>query len=461
MPMVPVVKFWSTQTGISLADLKQALQSGSKGRWIVPTADAGAIGAALGITLAPAVQRGDAAAIRSAVKGGASGILRASDVTPSVRALAIDGAALFGETRLRDGGQWPLTIPTPAGSKGWNQAATWTLLAGGDMFLDRGVYRMVVKQGLGTNYPFDGGTAIVTGHHCCGVYVTKYHVPDVQKTGNAGAVRALTQGADLAIANLETPIPDDWVYHAHGFVFNGDPSLLRTFTDAGIDWVTLANNHILDAGPSGIADTRKNLAAAGLGFGGAGRDTAQAGQVSYLHAGSACVGIVACVAVGAFAGPSSAGGLPCQDQYVVPRIREARQKADVVIVFAHWGQDATVQQPRRTPLPSQRALATDWVAAGADLILGAHSHLAGGMDDIDGHVVLYSLGNFIFDQDWWTDTAESFLPEMTFAGDTLAQLTLHPFVLPDWAQPNLLDPATDDGAAILRDVKQASPNLGW
>ena len=64
---------------------------------------------------------------------------------------------------------------TPA----WDQSTTWTLLAGGDIFMDRGVYREVVKQKKGVDWPFDGGTATVTGHHCCGVYVTTHEIPDV------------------------------------------------------------------------------------------------------------------------------------------------------------------------------------------------------------------------------------------------------------------------------------------
>ncbi len=466
MPVVPVVGFWSTVTDISTQQLTAALE-GRDSTWtkvIVPAADRDAIGTALGIQVAGSVGTGSAAATRAAVKGGALGFMRASDVTPAVRALSIDGKALFGEQRVKNAGEWPLSISLPASAAGaWDQSKSWTLLAGGDMFLDRGVYREVVLAGKGVDYPFDGGTAIVTGHHTGTGYVKGYPVPDVQLTGNAGAVRALTQGADLSIANLETPVPDNWVYHAHNYVFNGDPSLLPMFTNAGFDWVTIANNHILDAGASGIADSRKNLAAAGLGFGGAGKNITQAGQISNLQARGTRVAIIACDAVGALAGANSAGGLPCNDRYVVPRIQEARQSADVVIVFPHWGIDATVQHVSdpRSPTSSQRSLAADWLAAGADLILGSHSHFAGAIDDIDGHVVLYSLGNFIFDQDYWTDTSESFLPEMTFEGNRLVQLTLHPFVMRDQAQPNLLNPATDDGAALLKAVRNASTGLGW
>jgi poly-gamma-glutamate capsule biosynthesis protein CapA/YwtB (metallophosphatase superfamily) len=383
--------------------------------------------------------------------------MRASDVGPSVRALSIDGAALFGESRVKQTADWPLTLTVQATlNQAWDQAKTWTLLAGGDMFLDRGVRRMVVDHGNNADYPFDGGTAIVTGHHCCGVYVTIHPVADVQLTGNKGAVRDLTRNADLTIANLENPVPDNWVYHAHDYIFSGDPGLLSMFTNAGIDWVTIANNHIRDYGSQGVIDTRKNLAAAGLGFGGAGKDVAEAGKVSYLDANGTKVAIIACVDVGAYATATSAGGLPCRSSLVVKDIKQAKRQAAAVIVFAHWGHEYS-----RIPLSSQRDLAKAWVNAGATMILGAHTHVAGAIEEIDGHVVVYSMGDFIFDQDWWTITMESFLPEMTFESGRLVQMTLHPFVMADQAQPNLLDPATDDGKALLNAIRKASTHLDW
>lgn len=463
MPIVPVVGFWSTATDISTADLRAALQ-GQTTTWAkvsVFAPDRDAIGQALGVTIASSVQGGDAAAVGDAAKGGALGLLRASDVGPGVRALAIDGKALFGEARVTQLSDFPLVVTVRAPlDQAWDQAGTWTLLAGGDMFLDRGVRRMVLGHGNNVDYPFDGGTARVTGHHCCGQYVTSYVIPYVQLTGNAGAVRALTSGADLTIANLEDPVPDNWVYHAHDYIFSGDPSLLPMFKNAGVDWVTIANNHIRDFGSSGVADTRKNLAAAGLGFGGAGRNITEAGQISYLPVNSIKVAIIGCMASppgpGAWATVASAGALPCKNAYVLPRIAEARRKADVVIVFAHWGIEYN-----RTPLNSQRVLAKAWVDAGADLILGAHTHVSGAIEEIDGHVVLYSMGDFIFDQNFRTITMESILPEMTFQGSRLVQMTLHPFVMADQAQPNLLDPATDDGRALLKDIRLASTHLTW
>lgn len=460
MPMVPVVSFWSTQTDISSADLAAALGgTGPAGQKVVVLSDdADAIGSALGVTVAGSVQRAKSPdKVRKAVSGGALGVLRASDVDPSVRALSIDGKALFGEVRVKDAADWPFIASIEAPSTdAWDQGTAWTMLAGGDMFMDRGVYREVVQQKKGVDWPFDGGTAVVTGHHCCGVYVTTYKIPDVQLTGNQGAVRDLVKNADLAVANLETPVPDNWVYHAHDYIFSSDPALLPMFTNAGIDFVTIANNHIKDAGSQDVVDLRKNLADAGLKFAGAGDNLAEAGQIAYLHANGTTVGIIGCQGVSPayYATDSSAGALPCTVSAVVPRIQEAKTKADLVIVFAHWGKEYD-----NNPQPGQQPLAKAWIDAGAGLILGAHTHVPGAIDEIDGKVVFYSLGNFIFDQTFRTATMESALPELTFQGNRLVQIRLHPYVAPD-VQPNLLNPATDDGKAVMDTIRQVSQANG-
>ena len=154
---------------------------------------------------------------------------------------------------------------------------------------------------------------------------------------------------------------------------------------------------------------------------------------------------------------TTAAATPCLDRYLVPDIKEAARKADVVLVYPHWGVEYT-----RLPMPSQRKHAARWVKAGADLVLGGHSHVAGAIEDIDGVPVLYSLGNLIFDQHWSTNTMESMLVEATFHGGTLVSLELVPYIIHDTSQPNLLDPASGEGKSLRRQVQAASADwLDW
>jgi poly-gamma-glutamate synthesis protein (capsule biosynthesis protein) len=462
MPIVPVARFWSTDGDLAVRDVRRALESGrAEGfeRVVVEETIRDALAAALGIEIAADVQGGDVERVERAVARGALGFLAAADVGPGVRALEVDGRSLFGNERVGRTDAWPLSVDVAVPEdRRWSQRDTWVLVAGGDSFTDRGVYETVVNKGRGIEYPFGGGTARVTGHRCCDPVYHDNEVPVYRLTGNRGAVRRLFRDAELAVVNHESPITDGWSHHRSGFTFTGKPDLTRIFTYAGIDYVSLANNHIKDHGDVGIEDTRRILKRYGIGFGGAGKDLAQARKVEPIEVGGVQVAIIPCVGVGAaaFAGPSTSGGTPCRGP-VAKDIRQAEREADVVIVFPHWGSEYT-----REPSNGQRTQAAAWVKAGADLVLGAHSHVAGAIDDVEGVPVLYSMGNLIFDQWWSTNTMESVIVESTFHGRELKQIRLHPFVAHAQAQPNLLDPSSGEGRRLLQAIRAASrPELDW
>jgi Arc/MetJ family transcription regulator len=462
-PLVPVTGFWSARTGLTSEDVRRALRTGEASgfrRVIVEESIREALGDAAGQPVADSVASGDLARVERAASRGALGFVAATLLTPRLRALDVDGRSLFGNDRVRRLAGWPLRAELPLPPEGtWAQDEAWVLVAGGDSFTDRGVYDRVVLRGRGVGWPFDGGTARVTGKRCCDEVYGANVVPVYSRTGNKGLVRRLFTAADLAILNHESPITGAATFHRSGFTFGGRPDLTRIFTRAGIDWVSLANNHIKDYGTQGIVDTRRILRRYGIRFGGAGKDLAQARKVDVLEVAGVRVAVIPCVGVApaAWAGPATSGGTPCKDAYMVPDIKRAVRTADVVIVFPHWGAEYT-----RRPSSTQRRLAARWVKAGAHLVLGAHSHVAGAMEDIEGVPVLYSMGNLIFDQHWSTPTMESFILEATFHGRDLVQLRLHPFINHDQSQPNLLDPTKGEGRLILRQMRAASSDfLDW
>jgi poly-gamma-glutamate capsule biosynthesis protein CapA/YwtB (metallophosphatase superfamily) len=469
MPVVPVARFWSDRDGLARRDIVRALESGELPgfrRIVVEDSIREALAKTLGVDIHPAVEGGDAEAVGRAIRRGDLGLLAAADLVPSMRPLEIDGRSLVGNERVRSVEDWPLRVTQQLPDEaGWDPSRTWVLVAGGDSFTDRGVYDTVVRRGKGVDYPFDGGTARVTGHGCCDPVFNDNVVPRYVLTGDKGVVRRLFKDAELAIANHEMPVTDAWGFHSSGLRFSGKPELTEIFTRAGIDWMSLANNHIKDYDTEGISDSRRILRRYGIASGGAGVDLERARRISYLEAGkagdsgAATLAIIPCVGVVPFswAGPDVSGGTPCLDRYLVPDIKEAGRKADVVLVYPHWGVEYT-----RQPMPSQRKHAARWVKAGADLVLGGHSHVAGAIEDIDGVPVLYSLGNLIFDQHWSTNTMESMLVEATFQGGTLVSLELVPYIIHDTSQPNLLDPSTGEGKSLREQVRAASSDwLDW
>jgi poly-gamma-glutamate synthesis protein (capsule biosynthesis protein) len=119
--------------------------------------------------------------------------------------------------------------------------------------------------------------------------------------------------------------------------------------------------------------------------------------------------------------------------------------AQIVIVYPHWGIEY-----KTGPTAAQKRLAHQMIDAGADMIIGNHAHWAGAMEVYKGKPIWYELGNFVFDQTWSEQTEEGLVLELTFSGSTLVQAWVHPTIILDGAQPNLLDPTS--GKAVLARV---------
>jgi len=460
VPLVPVTGPWSTERTISRRALAAAVAArGSHPRQVlISTADLAPLVAALGVAAGPSVRALPPAKVRAALARtpNALGILRAEDVTPDVRALAIDGVALFGEKRVRDLARWPLLVAQPAGAAAstFDPASLWTLAAGGDVMLDREPYRLAVLQGRGAGYPWAGGTATITARVCCGAPGRAIVVG--RRTGNAGAVRALLRGADVTLVNLEGPAPDDHAYHPDGYIFTMDPALLAGLEVAGIDVVSVANNHIRNAGATGVADTIRHLDHLGIAHAGAGRNAVAARLPTWLTAAGRRIAVLAYNGVdqGRNATASSAGAAPLVLAAIRVDIRAAhRAGADVVVVVPHWGREYT-----DAVTAEQRRIAAGLVAAGADLVLGGHSHWTGPLELVDGHLVVYSLGDLVFDLQHDARSQQGLIAELTFVGRRLAQVELHPTLILEASQPNLLDP-DGGGDALLRAIQASSARL--
>ncbi len=464
VPIVPVTSFRSTQTATTREEVAAVL-AGTSDRYValeLVAYEADAILDALGVDrsndetrllLAPdAARLGDDLARHSKRLG----FLRADVVGPEVRALAWGDTALFGVGRVKDPGDWPLTarLPPPAAADAFDPSATWTLFAGGDIMLDRGVYETLRVKGKGADFPFDGGTADITGRTCCSAFGWK--VPTTRRTGNAGAFRELIKGADIAIANFENPAPDNPRWHTKGTVFSADPTLIDGLANAGIDYVSLANNHILDAGGQGLLQTIENIEQRGIKVSGAGRNLAAARTPAIMEAGGVKVAILGYDAIAGYyhATATKIGSAPLQAKLVKEDVKAARKAgADIVIVFPHWG---TEYDP--TPFASQQKLARMIIDAGADMIIGNHAHWAAAMEIYEGKPIWYALGNFVFDQTWSEPTMEGITLELTFHGKELAQVRIRPHIILDKAQPNFLDPA-GAGKIVMGQVFSASKGL--
>ena len=461
--IVPVTNFRSARSGIRATDVESLAAGGSPFKALVLVEeDADAILASLGLSrddlgkrLVTVASAGKLAESLAANRGRVA-FLRADQVGPSVRALAWGGKSLFGTDRVKSLAKWPLMarLPGPA-TPAYDPGDAWTMVAGGDILLDRGVSLAIQGSRRGANFPFDGGTVEITGR-CKDCSPMGWDLPYTKKTGNAGIVRELVSGADIAIANFENPAPDAFRWHGKGTVFSANPEHIKGLVDAGLDWVSLANNHIGDAGRRGMLQTMDNLDDYGLAHGGLGKNAAAAHEATLLKAGDVTVGMLGYDQIARVynADADTAGSARMTTKALKADIKAARKAgADVVVVFPHWGVEY-----RAAPSPSQRRMGQAAIDAGADLVIGNHPHWAEGMEVYKGKPIWYALGNFVFDQTWSEYTMEGLTLELTFRGKELAQARMRPHLILGKAQPNFMDPA-GSGKFVMDQVWKASEGL--
>jgi len=206
--------------------------------------------------------------------------------------------------------------------------------------------------------------------------------------------------ADIFMINNEFPYSDRGTpTPGKKFTFRARPSMVSNLTEMGVDIAGLANNHAYDHGPDALLDTFATLTGAGIPYVGAGRDLQEARSPFYYISGGIKIAFVAATQIERSSPPdtkeateTSPGVLRTLDPTgFLEVIRTAEDNADLTIVFVHWGSENTYDIDA-----SQRSLAQQYVQAGADLIIGAHSHCLQGFEYINGVPVLYSMGNFWF-----------------------------------------------------------------
>ncbi|BDU73076.1 CapA family protein [Mesoterricola silvestris] len=214
-------------------------------------------------------------------------------------------------------------------------------------------------------------------------------------------VTPLFKGADIAFANLETPIAPRTGRPGRPFQFNAPEDLPAALKASGLTIVSTANNHAFDQGPRGLAETLERLEAAGLPSVGGGATRAQAEAPRFL--------VVKGLRI-AFLAFTDIFNINLNQKTDRPWVRSldpaaaeaavaaARAQADAVVVSLHWGAEYL-----HVPLPRQKEVARRLARAGADLILGHHPHVLQPVEVLENGsrrtVVAYSLGNFISNQD--------------------------------------------------------------
>ena len=235
--------------------------------------------------------------------------------------------------------------------------------------------------------------------------------------------------ADIAFVNVEMAITSRGTPVQKTFVFRAPPSAAETIATAGVDVVSLANNHARDYGGVGLTDTVDALNDVGVVPVGAGESDSEAYRHHVIQVPDGpTVAFVAASQImpsgfGATAERSGIANASAQAERVLANVRIAASEADVVVVSVHWGIE-------RDTCPSgvQRAFASDLLAAGATVVLGHHPHVLQPIETTDTQLVAYSLGNFI----WHARsgiTGDTGILQLDFEDTTLVGWSFHPHLL--------------------------------
>jgi len=209
------------------------------------------------------------------------------------------------------------------------------------------------------------------------------------------ATSSLLKSVDLALANLEAPFTDlGSRFAGKQFTFRVSPAWGKALAGAGIDVVTLANNHILDYGCDGLAQTEQVLRDLDIAFCGAGSNRERACSatvVSRFGVRTAFLGYSMTYPEDFWAGPESCGTCFPTPGLMREGIAQARESADLVVVSFHWS-----AEKRTRPKPYQIEYAHRAIDLGADLVIGHHPHVLQGFELYKGRLIAYSLGNYVF-----------------------------------------------------------------
>jgi poly-gamma-glutamate synthesis protein (capsule biosynthesis protein) len=202
-------------------------------------------------------------------------------------------------------------------------------------------------------------------------------------------VKDVLADGDVRFCNLESPISDTGPHAPHACVFRASPIAVRALTDAGFDIVSLANNHGMDAGRDGLQKTMMILARNGIAFAGAAWTQGENVPPTILRINGLRLRFLAFTDIG----QADARVSPEDHAVALRQVRAAQCEADLVLASVHWG----IEYARR-PSEWQRRFAHALVDAGADIVLGHHPHVLQGVEMLNGKLICYSMGNFVFDQ---------------------------------------------------------------
>ena len=276
------------------------------------------------------------------------------------------------------------------------------------------------------------------------------------ENGVSEAMLTELRGVDILVANNEFPFTDRGTpTEGKTYTFRADTDTVSYLHDMGVDVAVLANNHIYDFGEVGLLDTLDTLSEAGIPGIGAGRNLDEASAPLYFIVNDMKIAVVAATQIERLDNPdtkgatdNSAGVFRCWNpEKLYEVVEQAKENSDFVIAYIHWGTENQAE-----PDWAQLDQAPKLAEAGADLIIGDHSHGLQGITYFDDTPVIYSLGNFWFN----SKTLDTCMVRVTIGRDGLESFQFVPAIQSD-CRVNMA--YGEDKNRILAYMRSLSPNV--
>lgn len=267
------------------------------------------------------------------------------------------------------------------------------------------------------------------------VHFTGRTLPLLQEPQTAfGPFSEQLSAADFAMVNLESAVTERGEPQPKRYHFRAPATAYEAVQAAGIDLVSIANNHTLDYGQVGLLDTLESAQKAGMAIVGAGRNASEAYEPYVTTVKGVRIGVVALSQVYELAvqwKPTATRpgiAMAFDRAQSVAAVQKARAAADLVIVYLHWGTEGSY-----CPNKDQKSIAAALADAGADVILGTHAHMPQGDGYLPGGAyVHFGLGNFL----WYgpSKSTDSGLLQLTVKGRKVTNRTFIPAVISSTGQ---------------------------
>jgi AmmeMemoRadiSam system protein B len=239
--------------------------------------------------------------------------------------------------------------------------------------------------------------------------------------------------SNLVVGNLETPISNRGESSGNLYSFRAEPRVVIGLKNAGFSVLSLANNHIFDYGKEALVDTLHHLKKAGIDYVGVGMNFSEAHQGVTKEINGTEIAFLSYTNLllkNAAAKKNSPGISYLDPEQMVSDIVRAKKNADLVIVSFHFGQE---YQTKHSLLQEQ--IAKKAIEAGACLVVGHHPHVVQEIEKYRNGYIAYSLGNFVFDQNFSPETRVGLVLKVEIQNKKIAAVIPYRISFDAWYQP--------------------------